>query len=78
MCPGLPCRGDVRGGTADVEDLISYLQTCLSVSGDQALPGGPWDRWTDRRFDPVNVDRARLLAAGRDEPPGSMFALLGL
>ncbi|MDH3301493.1 MAG: hypothetical protein OES24_13395 [Acidimicrobiia bacterium] len=73
----VPGHGPV-GGAADVEDLIAYLEACLSTPTDRALPSGPWDRWTDRRFDPVNVDRARLLAAGRDEPPASMFALLGL
>lgn len=73
----VPGHGPI-GGTADLDDLSSYLEACLSVPEDRALPGGPWDRWTDRRFDQVNIDRARLLAAGRDEPPASMFALLGL
>lgn len=73
----VPGHGPI-GGTADVEDLIGYLEACRSTSGDHDLPAGPWDRWTDRRFDPVNIDRARLLDAGRDEPPASMFALLGL
>lgn len=73
----VPGHGPV-GGTADVEDLIAYLEACGAASDDGGLPSGPWDRWTDRRFDPVNVGRARLLAAGRDEPPEAMFALLGL
>ncbi len=73
----VPGHGPV-GGSADVEDLVGYLDACRSASLDGSLPPGPWDGWTDRRFDPVNVDRARLLEAGRDEPPASMFALLGL
>lgn len=73
----VPGHGPV-GGSADVDDLIGYLEACRSTPTDQPLPNGPWDRWTDRRFDPVNIDRMRLLAQGRDEPPASMFALLGL
>lgn len=73
----VPGHGPV-GGSADVEDLIGYLEACRTASVDDGLPSGPWDRWTDRRFDPVNIDRARLLAEGRDEPPPAMFALLGL
>lgn len=73
----VPGHGPV-GGSADVVDLIGYLEACRRVSADEALPTGPWDRWTDRRFDQVNIDRARLLAEGRDETPASMFTLLGL
>ncbi len=73
----VPGHGPV-GGAADVEDLIAYLRACGGAASAEDLPAGPWDGWTDRRFDQVNIDRARLLAAGRDEPPASMFALLGL
>ncbi|MDH4276903.1 MAG: hypothetical protein OEW83_02335 [Acidimicrobiia bacterium] len=73
----VPGHGPI-GGTADLADLIAYLEACRSATGDGPLPEGPWDRWTDRRFDPVNIERAQLLAAGRDDPPSSMFTLLGL
>ena len=73
----VPGHGPV-GGTADAEELIAYLEACIAAPDGGRLPAGPWDGWTDRRFDQVNIDRARLLAAGRDEPPASMFALLGL
>ncbi len=73
----VPGHGPI-GGAADVADLVAYLEACMSASAGGPLPSGPWDRWTDRRFDEVNIDRARLLSAGRDEPPASMFALLGL
>ena len=81
----VPGHGPV-GGTADLADLRSYLQACSDTAtsasaaqpGTAALPSGPWDRWTDRRFDAVNVERAHLLSAGRDEVPRAMFELLGL
>ncbi len=67
------------GGTADVGDLINYLTACIEADGDpKRIPAGPWDRWSDRRFDPVNVERAAMLARGVDEVPQAMFGLLGL
>lgn len=67
------------GGVADVTDLIGYLQACIEADGrSQDIAPGPWDRWTDRRFDAVNVERAAALAGGIDEVPQAMFALLGL
>lgn len=66
------------GGRADLADQADYLRACLRASArSESLEPGPWDGWSDRRFDPVNTERARLLAAGRDEPPQAMFALLG-
>lgn len=67
------------GGDADLVDLIGYLTACIEADGDLGrLPSGPWDQWSDRRFDAVNVERAALLARGIDEIPQAMFALLGL
>ncbi len=66
------------GGAADVNDLIGYLQACIDADGDPArLASGPWDNWTDRRFDSVNVERAANRARGIDDVPQAMFALLG-
>ena len=77
----VPGHGPV-GGTADVNDLIAYLEACEQAPGTgspgTSLPDGPWDSWTDRRFDAINIERAATLAAGRDEVPATMFALLGL
>lgn len=74
----IPGHG-MPGGAGDVNDLIGYLSECLSAAGDPARIGpGPWDDWTDRRFDAVNVERAAALARGVDEVPQSMFALLDL
>jgi cyclase len=67
------------GGKADVSDLIDYLAACIEANGDPAnIPRGPWDQWSDRRFDAVNVERAAMLSRGIDEIPQAMFQLLGL
>lgn len=66
------------GGDADLADLIGYLTACIEAGGEPArIAPGPWDQWSDRRFDPVNVERAAQLRQGIDEVPQSMFALLG-
>ncbi|MGH1503851.1 MAG: hypothetical protein ACRBI6_09875 [Acidimicrobiales bacterium] len=66
------------GGAADVADLVGYLRACVEVDGDAgALPTGPWDAWSDRRFDEVNVERAARLARGDGSTPEAMFRLLG-
>ncbi len=64
------------GGAADMADLAAYLRAC-STSTD-SIESGPWDRWADRRFDEVNLERAHRLAEGVDEVPQAMFQLLGL
>lgn len=67
------------GGRADVGDLIDYLTACIEARGDhRSIPAGPWDTWSDRRFDEVNVERAAKLAQGDPTIPESMFRLLGL
>ena len=67
------------GGAADVADLVGYLRACVDAAGDVArIPAGPWDAWSDRDFDHVNVERAALLARGDTSIPASMFTLLGL
>jgi cyclase len=74
----LPGHGP-PGGDADLADLIGYLTACVEADGDPArFARGPWDRWADRRFDAVNVERAAMLARGIDEIPQAMFDLLGL
>lgn len=67
------------GATADVHDLIAYLTACIDASGDvDRLGGGPWEHWSDRRFDRVNVERAAKLEAGDTSVPSAMYELLGL
>lgn len=70
---GMPAGPDGLAAQAD------YLRACVAAGGEpSALPAGPWDRWTDRRFDAVNVERAARLAAGDTSTPTAMLELLGL
>ncbi len=64
------------GGAEELADLAGYLRACVQAEGDPgAVAPGPWDRWVDRHFDAVNVERAALLAEGRDEIPPAMLRL---
>ncbi|MFV0258912.1 MAG: hypothetical protein ACK5PP_10750 [Acidimicrobiales bacterium] len=66
------------GGEPDLAELAGYLAACCDAAGDPlAIPPGPWDAWTDRRFDLVNVERADRLARGDARTPTAMFRLLG-
>ncbi len=74
----VPGHGPV-GGEEEVRDLQAYLRACAAAEGDVARLGtGPWMAWSGREWDAVNVERAALLAAGRDEPPPTLLARLGL
>jgi len=67
------------GGMAAAIELADYLDACVSADGDPAAIGpGPWEGWTDRRFDAVNTERAARLARDDHEIPNSMFELLGM
>lgn len=67
------------GGEEEVQDLQAYLRACVAAEGDVAAIGaGPWDTWTGRHYDKVNVERAAMLAAGDDSPPPALLRLLGL
>jgi cyclase len=69
----VPGHGPV-GGEAEVRVLQRYLRCC--VAG--AIPPGPWDGWPERDpRDAINVERAQLLAAGRDEIPPAMMRAIG-
>ena len=70
----VPGHGPV-GGERDARELQTYLRHC--VIGD--IPAGPWDQWLDRaERDPINIERAALLASGHDETPPSMLRAMGL
>jgi cyclase len=74
----VPGHGAI-GGEAEVRALQGYLRACVAAGGDvAAIPSGPWDAWIDRERDVINVERAALLAAGRDEIPPSMVRAMGL
>jgi cyclase len=74
----VPGHGPI-GGAEEIADLQGYLRATVAAEGDPSRIGdGPWRRWTDREWDEVNVERAALLAEGRDEPPTALLRRLGL
>ncbi|WP_436792573.1 hypothetical protein [Actinospongicola halichondriae] len=74
----IPGHGPI-GGEEEVRDLQGYLRACVDARGDvTAIPPGPWDAWTQREFDEVNVERAAMLARGDDAIPPSMLRAAGL
>jgi cyclase len=67
------------GGAEEMIALQAYLYACVDAEGDPtAIPPGPWDAWTDRHLDAVNVERAARLAAGDGAVPSAMLRLAGL
>jgi glyoxylase-like metal-dependent hydrolase (beta-lactamase superfamily II) len=67
------------GTPGDVAVLQAYLYACVEAAGDAAaIPPGPWDDWTDRDLDAVNVERAAMLARGDRSVPPAMLARLGM
>ncbi|HEY7136131.1 MAG TPA: MBL fold metallo-hydrolase [Acidimicrobiia bacterium] len=74
----VPGHGPI-GEEDDVRALQAYLRACVDAHGDPgAIPTGPWDRWLERDRDPINVEKAALLAAGDDGMPVSMRKAIGL
>ena len=72
----VPGHGPV-GGEREVRDLQAYLRVCVDAQGDPARIGpGPWDSWLDRDRDAINVERAVLVAQGRDELPPTMVRII--
>lgn len=66
------------GGQADINDLAGYLESVRQAAGETGrLESGPWDSWSDRRFDRVNLERSAGLQDGIDQVPQAMFELLG-
>ena len=67
------------GGADDVLALQAYLYACVDAEGDPAaIPAGPWDDWTDRHLDEINIERAAMLATGDRSVPPSMLRAIGL
>ena len=67
------------GGIDEVSALQAYLYACVEAEGDAGqIPSGPWDSWSDRQLDEVNVERAARVAAGDLSVPASMLRLAGL
>jgi len=74
----VPGHGPV-GGERDVRELQGYLRACVDARGDvHAIPPGPWDAWTERSRDAINVERADMLVRGDEDLPPSMRAAMGL
>ena len=74
----VPGFGPVAGPDTVAED-ATYLRACVDAAGDIGrIPPGPWDDWTDRDRDEVNVERAAMLASGNTAPPPSMLRRLGM
>jgi cyclase len=73
----VPGHGPI-GGEREIRELQDYLRACLAAHGDpNAIPSGPWDSWIERERDAINVERAALLAEGRDVIPPSMLKAIG-
>jgi cyclase len=74
----VPGHGPI-GGEEEVRELQAYLRACVAADGDASrIPPGPWDAWTGREHDVVNVERAAMLARGDDGVPPSLLRHLGL
>lgn len=74
----VPGVGPVADGMA-LMVMQAYLYAVCDAEGDtRRIPDGPWDDWTDRSLDAVNVERAARLAAGDREVPTAMLQRLGL
>lgn len=72
----VPGHGPI-GGEEEVRELQGYLLACVEADGDPSrLAPGPWDTWTGRENDAINVERAALLARGEDAIPPSFLARL--
>ena len=69
----VPGHGPI-GGADECAQLATYLRHCDMAT----IPPGPWDKWVDRgERDAINIERAALLRAGRDEMPPSMLRAIG-
>jgi cyclase len=74
----VPGHGPI-GGEREIRELQNYLRACVAANGDpNAIRAGPWDSWIERERDVINVERAALLAEGRDVMPPSMLKAIGL
>lgn len=74
----VPSHGPI-GGVEEIDDLRAYLTACVDSKGSPSrMASGPWDRWQNQQFTPINIERAHMLAQGDPSPPPSMLTLLGL
>jgi cyclase len=74
----VPGHGQI-GGVEDLREQQAYLRACVEANGDPtSMPAGPWDMWSDREHDIVNIERAAMLAAGNTNIPPSMLRMAGM
>lgn len=74
----VPGHGGI-GGEEEVRELQGYLRAVVAADGHPGrVATGPWDAWLDREFDEINVERAAMVADGRDEIPTAMLRAAGL
>lgn len=74
----VPGRGPI-GATRHLHALQAYLYACDDADGDAArMPAGPWDEWSHRDLDAVNVERACRVAADDYGVPRTMLERLGM
>ena len=67
------------GGPDHLVALQAYLYAVADAEGDaRRIPDGPWDDWTERDLDEVNVERAARLARDDHDAPVAMLRRLGL
>jgi len=67
------------GGDPEVRALQGYLRACVAAHGHpDRIPTGPWDTWSERHLDAINVERAAMLARGEDGIPPTMLRAIGL
>ena len=75
IVPGVGPVGDA----SDVATFASYLAACIDGGeGECELVDGPWATWEHQEFDPVNIERAAIVARGDDVPPPRALALFGM
>ena len=59
--------------------LQAYLYSVVDAEGDaRRIPDGPWDDWSGRDLDAVNVERALRLSRDDHDVPVAMLQRLGL
>ncbi len=69
----VPGHGPIGSGQ-DVRDLQAYLRHCVAGT----IPPGPWDQWTDRDRDVINIEKAEMLRHGDTGIPPTMLKAIGL
>jgi glyoxylase-like metal-dependent hydrolase (beta-lactamase superfamily II) len=74
----VPGTGPV-GNPGHLTALQAYLYAVADAEGDPSrIPAGPWDDWTGRDLDEVNVERAARLTRDDRAVPTAMLRRLGL